>query len=357
MSLQVWNVRLHCGVVILAAGVGGGGALRAADGAHQPGRPIEFSTPKSELLVTNLSQLEPGGDKQDLKPAIPSTSSLAPSGGALFDLTLPPSHAMPVPSRRLRESPDDSHDWATAASQEMMRSIVLQSILKSPGQESEGKKTKTSSSVDWLYQRVLHGKAGTDYDWQSLDLFGSARRGGGRRGTSPGDTRDLFSGEAGRSGRSVDDIPDFDLDSPFSPPSAKPNNLGDMFGPDPSYSSYEMSPEGIRAKQLQETQIKRFQDLLDGLYNPPAPPATASPTLSGPAGNPWWSARPLPISGPEQRNPYVTLPGATIDPALLPPKPPTAPVPLSLSPAPYTPPQINSMLTPPADFTVPHRPF
>jgi hypothetical protein len=94
-----------------------------------------------------------------------------------------------------------------------------------------------------------------------------------------------------------------------------------------------LRPEAVRAKQLQEDQLRRFQAILNGTEDLRSTAAARDSTLTA---NPWGNSAPALPLAPGQASP-LAKPQGGINPLLAPPGAPVAPMPSSLVPAPDNP--------------------
>lgn len=328
--------------------------VQAADSSRRNGQPIEFSDPRSDTLITNVIQLgEEAKGTRHLEANSPESEPLTLPRSSL-NAILPPPVAVSgvIINKRGKDAFDALNNSEFNTPEEAMREMLVNELLKLPGYEpnrqTKDQRRQPAPSIESVYERMLVGGAETANPWRYYDLFGSRRTAEERHGSS---ALEEPKSPWGDDGLTLKNYADSALNSRLSRPDTGPKSLSDLFGLDADNRPNEMSPEAIRAKEAQENQLKRFQDLLNGIYDI-QPTATAE--NSSPAANPWESSTVVFPSAPEQPNPWAKAQGA-INPNLLPPSAPAVQVPSSLSPAPYTPPP----KTPPPKplFSVPQRAF
>jgi hypothetical protein len=337
--------------VVFTACIAVGGVLQAADGLPQPSRAIEFSAPKSNTAVTNLNQLsEEILGTRDLEADSAAPSSLTLSGSSLGGLTPlpPPSGGVIIQNRWSQHK-----DWSAMTPEEIMNGVALKEMLKLPNSGNDGGEARSASTVEGMYEQALFGRAGTARQPQKHDLQGweTAEK---RSGTSKSDNPNLLLPDSDRQEQSLKNLLGSDLYSRYHPSGASRDRLADVFGPNNDNTWSEVSPESILAKETQAATIRQFQNMLDETY-------VVQPSVPGrisPAADPGLSSNPGSSPALDSRNPFAPTPGVAVDPALLPPTAPHAPVPSSLSPAPFsfTPP-LNSLLMRKPDSTMPRRAF
>jgi hypothetical protein len=361
MSFRPLNCRCFGGgllVIWLALA----GVVQADEGTSSAGRAIEISDPRSNTLITNVNQLglgtytEPDLEVDFLTPQALTQPRTSLSGTLALP---PPSRGFVVPGKRAKELQDQRRNWAFTSPDNVLRDMALKEILNLPDNGVEGEDTRSASPVGRYYERMLRGRAGTlrqEYDW-----LGSRRTVEEQnRQTRSEDAVSLLGG-ADQSDQSMRHLMNPEVDA-LSFSGGKPGGLLETFGLRADPVRNETDQESVRIRVAQETQLKRFQSLLDNTYeaDPLGPTRPAAPA------NPWLSASPTTAPGLELHNPSAAVPGAlgaagagfNIAPPL-PPSAPLAPAASSLTPAPYPllPQQVNSMLLRKPDFTAPRRAF
>ena len=343
MSFGSSTSRRRRGGVVFTIWMAAGTVLSAADGSPRPGRAIEFSDPGLPMRVTNVNQLsaEKSGTR-NFEDEFPSTAAMVPAESSLMGMMPPALPRGPSGgSRRATGLTDQHQNWTLMTPEDMMRDIALKGILKGQGTGPDGEEGQPASTMERLYEGMLFGHGGAANSLQKRDFF---------RLRKPAEAASDFSlsEELGAFKQ------DSDSDSPFSPPSAKPKGVLDVFGFGNDRRRNEESPEGIREKEAQAMQMKEYRDLLNGVSGLQPP----MPGRASPSSDPWVSSSPVPSADPSQLNPFATAPGSIINPALSPPKVPASPIPSSLSPPRFTTPLVvNSMLMRGPDFSVPRRQF
>ena len=330
--------------------------LSAGEGPARTGAPIEISTPKAATLVTNLNQLGTETRMESgsaLEPTLPDV--LAPSANSLDGIMpLPAPRSAAPPSRHIRAWMDQQRNWAFQSPEEVVRDIALRDILNLSDRAPEGEETRSGygSRTEGIYERVWNNRSGTS-PFRTGKSFGSQKGTmEGKDYLSPEETKAL-SGMLDGSQRSLKSLLNSDSNAQFAGQDSGASRLMEAFGLDPKGDrDSDLSPEDLTDKARQKQQLRQFQDMLDGMNTlEPALPEK-SPTVA----NPWSasSAALAPASIP--LNPFATQPGATPNPALLPPTAPSMPVPSSLAPVPYVvAPDRNSPPRP--NFSFPQRAF
>jgi hypothetical protein len=356
MSFRPWiDRRCRAGgllTVALAVTV----ALRAAESAPAPGRTIEISDPSSSTPITNLSQLSAlAKEDRDLEVDFLTPSALRePRGSLSGSLRMPPpAGGGVIPSRRAREALDQRRNWAFTSPEEVIRDRALRDILNLPEYGLGNDEAKGLSNVGITYDRLLRGRTGMGGAGTGFDPFNLRRPGDPRNRPTQHEDGNPAWGGIGSSEHSLKSLLNPESNVGVSPASVTPNSFLEAFGLTGDYSARETDAEQLRVREAQETQLKRFQALLDKTSDidplVPRSPASAS-WLSG-------SSMAAPVADP--RNPFGLTPAGTVNAAPLPPSAPAPPpLPSSLSPAAFlqeAPPASLLMRRP--DVTVPRRAF
>jgi hypothetical protein len=356
MSGRLSNYRSLYRRVILIFCVVLSRTLTAGEGPARTGLPIEVSTPKAETLVTNLNQLgtetrmESGSALDTTLPEVftPSVNSL---NGIM---PLPASRSAAPPSRHIRAWMEQQKNWAFQTPEEVVRDIALRDILNLSDRAADGEETRSgySSGAEGFYEKIWNNRSGTSR-FRSGTFFGSQKGSmEGKDYVSPDETKALSS-ILGRPQRSMKGLFSSDANAEFAGQNSGASQLLEAFGLDPKGDRDSvLSPEELADKARQKEQLKQFQDLLDGMHSV----EPAQPERSGAVLNPWSTGSAALAPAPNPLNPFAALPGATPNPALLPPTGPIAPVPSSLSPVPYA--VAPDRLSPPRpSFAFPQRAF
>jgi len=238
--------------------------------------------------------------------------------------------------------------------EEIMNGVALKEILKLPNSGTDSGEEQSASTVEGLYEQALFGRAGTARQSQKRDSSDSRETAEKRRGTSQSENANLLLRDSDRQEQSLKSLLGPDVYSRVHPSSASSDRFSDAFGLNNDNKWNEVSPGSLRAKEAQEAEIRKFQNLLDETYNV-QPSAMGK---SSPGANPGLSSSLGSSPAPDLHNPFEMAPGVPVNPALLPPVAPAAPVPASLSLTPFTySPPLNSLLMRKPDFTMPRRSF
>lgn len=312
----------------------------AAPGAETParsGRAIEFSEPRQSTLVTNVGQLDQQSTAarnfSKFSPDMDSTTaSTAPAVGTLPAPSAFGGRVVNKPAKSTLSTLDLLGNSESDTPEDVLRNMLLRKLLKLPSTDKKDREADHELSVQSIYQQMLSGNAdaakGPKHD--GLGLSGTQ--------SSP----DNFT--------AVDESrPWWNADNPLGnnyagpavapgsvPLGIDPNGSADLFGFRANTPSTDLSPQAIQAKQAQQVQMKKFQDLLNGVYDS-APAGASSHGAGSLMLNPLTGSAPPADSAAGHLNPFTKTPG--IDNSYLsPPKPPANPVPSSLAPVVETPP-------------------
>jgi hypothetical protein len=353
------SFRCLCGGVALAASVGAW-TVRAADGTP-PARSIEFSTPRNDTQVTNVNRLDQETrDARDFEAGFPNSQTVgAPETSLTGEFPWPAPSAGVVVNRRTKNPFGLGDNSQSLAPEETLRQMLIRDLLKSPYDEPDDANSalteQPGSSMTRFYDQFLTARPQASNRSNPAGSFWSR--------TQMGDQRD--SSDSENSGSRWDDsanlspnrLPRFDPNSRSSSPGDRPGSLMDLFGPrDNRGEDAELLLESKRAEELQKRQIDDYKALLGYSRTPLddagqlTPSAGQNPLSTGSLATPLV---------PDPYNPFAMAPSTvnpTLDPGLLAPTAPQAPVPSSLAPVPFAPP-LGRTTAPKPIFSVPKRAF
>jgi len=339
--------------VWLAAGIAPGAELTPST----PGQAIEFSEPRQDLLVTNLNQLNRQIDgAQNLERTPPRAESLRPSLAPPYSILTPPGGVSGVIiNKRARRPLDTFSSTELTTPEDAVRELYLDQLLKSSGLDRSGqgqdmRRPGTSAlegpSVESLYERMLGGgpeaSSLRDYGWLNSSRAGQDQSG-------------YTTIEQSRASRADELLPasGYSEVSPITGMSSAGGGSDDLAD---AFRSRNVTRPGVAdtgtflANQAaQQDRMKRFQDLLNGIYE--LQPA-AGPKSAPLPENPWMTGPAASASVPEAASPLARGPNtADAYPYLAPPSAPTAPTP------PTAVPDSSTGITQPPARTPPPRPI
>ncbi len=190
MSRSVSGLRIGLAVVFVAAGV----AVCAGQSAsRQPARPIEFSSPRSDEVTTNLHQLTSRKDglrqlEEDLYA--PLQKSLGPRNsleGVMAPLPKPPAPSA-VQNRRVKELLERRKNWMFMAPEDLLASPTVDKVLKSPEYGGDWQDRKELTPLEAYYQRMMPKRPAKKPTLETEEILFSTSK---KSGTAPfGSDRD-----------------------------------------------------------------------------------------------------------------------------------------------------------------------
>ena len=251
------------------------------------------------------------------------------------------------------------------APEETLRRMLIRDLVKSPYDESDdensGSTDKPGSSGDsmkHIYDRFLSMQPELPKRSDSSDSFWPQTKKGDRADSSeskdPGSRRN----DSEITLSSPNRLFGFDSGSDFSSRGDRQNGLMDQFGlRNDRVGETEQLLENKRAEGIQKRQLDDYKAMVGYSATPlfdfsqlPSSGTRNPLSMGGPAA---------PVMAPDPYNPFALTPAnvnPTLDPGLLAPTAPQAPVPSSLSAIPFTPQQPRT-LAPKPIFSIPQRAF
>ena len=154
MSFRLANSRWVSVLTALVAGGCFGNAESAL--AQRGGRPIEFSEPKSTLVVSNRQEFTPAKERpnrleEDLSRPIQNFNRGSLDGM----ISLPPQHRIPtvIQSAKVRELMDKSKNWALMSPKDFTDGPTPESIFGIRELGADGKEKKKDTVLEQYFQR------------------------------------------------------------------------------------------------------------------------------------------------------------------------------------------------------------
>ncbi|MGO8932033.1 MAG: hypothetical protein ACLQU3_34725 [Limisphaerales bacterium] len=198
MSFRLSSLRICCGLVagamisLLPCG--------AQTDGKQHGRPIEFSEPRSDEVMTNLEQLTV--KKNGLKELEEGVYRSAPSdtSKSSLDGVAAPLPSSPVPSviqsKRAKELLERRKNWVFMRPEDLLAEPTLEEILQAPEYGTDGRKKEQVPAMERYYERLTTKRPAATRPDQLKDdnLFGPAKKSGSSDETATHDDSDLPSG-------------------------------------------------------------------------------------------------------------------------------------------------------------------
>ncbi len=345
----------------LAALIFSGGLLvvTADEPPRLPGAPIIFSEPKSDIVSSNLNQLDSKaspfkGLESDLKrpfqifDAGRSDGSFRPLSG----LTDPP--AAPVNNRRIKELIDKRSEMLLLDPDGGEVGLDREDARKTPDDslDAAGKKLKTP--LDRYYNQLDRERLANTNQVQDTDLFGKQNDSDARDALGLSFTESPFDGDRRASAKSLGRMSNNAGNSGgFFSENLKPNGFYDLVDDAHLKGSTE------RSTTVKETRLKEFYSLIgepatvprNNDYAPGLPVIGSAQRPATPSLSPAWSLPSAPAAAHDSFNSRAGLVGAPPQLQSL-PSFGTATPGLNSAPAPVAQPK-----PPVSSFSIPKRQF
>ena len=282
MRFRLSSRRICLGAALLA---GSGLLICSAQAAGKPrSRTIEFSSPKSEEVTTNLYQLTSKKDslKQLEEDLYKPLESFAPKSSLDGVVARPPRTApsTAIQNKRVKELLERRKNYMFMTPEELLGAPTLDDVLKTPELGTDSVDKKDSASFERYYKRMSNRKSTADRQIQigDDDLAGAAKKTDPRDNLAVHEDSNLPSNVRETAAELHNKLFERSVrDSPFGQTSTR-GNLVDMFG---------LATQPPTKEQLQEH--KKFLDdyraMVDPGWRPLAPADLLSkPNLASPPG-------------------------------------------------------------------------
>jgi hypothetical protein len=134
-------------------------------GGKERGKSIEFSSPRSDEVTTNLHQLTSKKDslkelEEDLYKSLRTFSSKSSLDGVAAEPAPTPSGPV-IPNKRVKELLERRKNWAFVNPKDLMNGPTAEDILKLPEYGPDGQEKKNQSLMGQYYEQ-LGAKRGSD---------------------------------------------------------------------------------------------------------------------------------------------------------------------------------------------------
>lgn len=180
MSIRLSSFRICLGAVALALCALMVCSAQAAD--QRPSRPIEFSSPRSDEVTTNLNQLTSRKDglkqlEEDLYRPLQSFSPKSSLDGVVAPI--PHSPAAPaIQSKRVKDLLERRKNWIFMRPEDLVAEPTVEGILKAPDFGTDGLEKPDPRSMEQYYHRLSTKRPAANRLDQSKedDMFGSVRK-------------------------------------------------------------------------------------------------------------------------------------------------------------------------------------
>ncbi|MFO1476705.1 MAG: hypothetical protein U1F98_08645, partial [Verrucomicrobiota bacterium] len=215
------------------------------------------------------------------------------------------------------------------------------------------KQPQNPFSTESVYRKVYgSGTSAKANPWVGRDPFDLSRQGAGedKNGVnSADDTLSLLSGRQNSLG-ATGLRPGADFGSPLFQSAERPTSLGDVFGLSANRTAADIEAQRLEKRAHEKALARDYEHLLDGVSG-----MHGAGIGSLHMDSPWKSLESATRAASSKSkllpNPLLTpvaaLPvNSIVDPSIVQPKAPVAPVPSSLAPVLYTPPPLHTMPPP-----------
>ncbi len=296
----------------------------ALGGGADRGRSIEFSTPKSDEISTNIHQLTSKKDslKQLEEDAYKTFQAFTP-GGSLDGVPVNPIRppATPaVPSKRLKEKLERQKNYLWMTPEDLMTKTTIEDMLKVPEYGPDGQLKNDKPSMERYYEHLGDQSKTktanpfaslTSPDDESMSKFGSQPR----RDPLLGSDVDMPS-QLKESAMTLRKLFDDDSDEKINGPKPVRSGFNDVFGlADPTADS--------RQKELEHKKLMdEYRTILDPSWHPVASSDSLQPfdnSLDTPLSKPAFPATTPGSQNQPSRKFADTLTGPVPPVALQPP--------------------------------------
>ena len=307
MSIRLSSFRTCLGAVALGLCVSLVCRAQAAD--REGGRRIEFSSPRSDEVTTNLNQLTNRKDglkqlEEDLYRPLQSFSPKSSLDGVVAPI--PHSPAAPaIQSKRVKDLLERRKNWVFMRPEDLVAEPTLEDILKAPDFGTDGREKPDPRSMEQYYHRLATKRPTANRLDESKedDMFGSVRK------SKSGDEM----------GASDDSSLPYGLKESVEALKNKfePDKAGGPFAQSETRSSFS-DPFGLGDNTQSKEQMLEHKKFMDGFrsqmdpgWQPPARASSFDPVvgfavapqpMSSPAAGLSGSASPAPHHGLEAQN-------------------------------------------------------
>ena len=173
-------VRICCGAVALV--VASAPVCSGQSAGRQRTRPIEFSAPRSDEVITNLHQLTSRKDslKQLEEDLYAPLQSFSPRSSLEGVVAPPPRPVRPstIQSKRVKELLDRRKNWMFMTPEDLLSAPTVEKILNQPEYTTDGQEKKDLGPLEGYYERLASKRPtkptpGLDND---EDIFSTAKK-------------------------------------------------------------------------------------------------------------------------------------------------------------------------------------
>jgi len=180
MSIRLSCFRICLGVVALAVCALMVCDAQAADRTR--GRPIEFSSPRSDEVTTNLNQLTNRKDglkqlEEDLYRPLQSFSPKSSLDGVVAPIPRRPAAPL-IQSKRVKDLLERRKNWEFMRPEDLIAEPTAEDVLKAPDFGTDGREKPDPRSMEQYYRRLATKRPAANRLDQSKedDLFGADRK-------------------------------------------------------------------------------------------------------------------------------------------------------------------------------------
>ena len=253
--------------------------LATATLVAQRGQPIEFSSPQSGTVATNLNQLrsKQSGFKQLEEDMSRPFESLSPNNslGPIIGIPYRPPPRQRIPTRQEKERDDERKNWAFRDLDDMTKGPSAEKIFGLKEYEKNGEEKKPRSAAEKYYQKLDRKRGDAE---EGTDNVGVNEDKNSFSSTRSTDRLDLLDGRADQSDQLLRGIQNSVLDT----------KLGDRAG---SLSGSPFS-DFVKAGDFQpdrdtarDARVDTFRKMVDPVFASP-PASLSSFNQPGDSGRP-----------------------------------------------------------------------
>jgi len=279
MSFRLSSLRICSGLVAVA--VISLLPCSAQTGGRQRGRPIEFSEPRSDEVMTNLHQLTIKKDglkemEEGLYRPLPSSTSQSSLDGVAAPLPSGPAPTV-IQSQRVKELLERRKNWVFMRPEDLLAEPTLGETLQAPEYGKDGREKQPVKALERYYERLATKRPAANRPDQVKDdeLFGSVKKSSSSDEAAARDDSELPSGLK-ESAQALKKLFGLDTGGDLSARGGARSGFSDPFGLGDNTLSKEQVLEHNKL-------MDEHHSIVDPSWHPPAVANSVNPPFGLPA--------------------------------------------------------------------------